>query len=248
MGLDDSIVDINRISEAGPPGGFWPVVFVAGCNLRCPYCINATIAAPPSGTKYLPLDEVIKTLDSWGEEGVMISGGEPLANPDIVEIVAKLGEKRKVGVSTNGSYPLVLDKLLVPGGVSYVAMDFKFSPVCENVSGKIRIIGGDQKSFCQNQIGCAMRIGAWLARNPDMGAEFRMTLYPNLVDENDVKYVASEAHIDHARLVLQQYRQNKMFDDKHNEVKPYTEEEVSRLKAVAEEASLGKVEVTVRWP
>lgn len=245
--LDNVVLTVNRMSEAGPAGRFWPVVFVGGCNLRCPYCLNTSIVDPSQSMKYISLEEVEWMLDVWDEEGVMISGGEPLNHPAIFDLVRVLSKGRKVGFSTNGTKTHELQDLLSTGLISYVAMDFKFSPRCDDFEEKVKIIGGDPKFGC-GLLGSISRIGNWRVCCPGTDSEIRVTLYPPLVGEFDVSDAAFEAYLSHSRLVLQQYRPNRMFDGTANSVVPYPEEEVNRLKTVAEESGRGKVMVEVRWP
>jgi pyruvate-formate lyase-activating enzyme len=38
------IVGMNMVAEAGYPNVVCPVIFLSGCNLRCPYCLNSSIS------------------------------------------------------------------------------------------------------------------------------------------------------------------------------------------------------------
>ena len=59
-------------------------------------------------------------------DAVVFSGGECLLHKDIVEVVRKVKQMGfSVKIDTNGSNPLVLEKLLKEKLIDYVAMDFK---------------------------------------------------------------------------------------------------------------------------
>jgi len=247
MGLDEAIVAMNRVSEAGPKDGFWPVVFVGGCNLRCPYCLNAKVAGDPSSFAAIPMDEALRTLDSWQEDGVMVSGGEPLANPDVFELLVGLGRGgRKVGVSTNGSFPEVLSKAIADNLLSFVALDCKFAPVFDvpTLMTKPMILGGDP----EYPIGVAKSLWVvreWHKRRQSAQSEVRTTLYPPLVGEEDILAIGGLVH-PKSRWVLQQYRKTSGFCGAATPADPYPEAEVERLLAVAKANCEAPVEV--RWP
>lgn len=112
------------------PGLCACTLFTHGCNLRCPFCHNAslvTAAEPPS----LSEEEVLAFLKKRQGllDGVCITGGEPLLQPDLpafIEKVRALGFRVKL--DTNGTFPDRLEALLDSGALDYVAMDIKNSP------------------------------------------------------------------------------------------------------------------------
>ena len=105
-------------------------VFTHGCNFRCPFCHNASLVERPAEaeideTEFFAFLEKRKGL----LDGVCITGGEPLLQPDIADFIAEI--KRMgflVKLDTNGSFPDKLEALLTSGNVDYVAMDIKNSP------------------------------------------------------------------------------------------------------------------------
>lgn len=115
-------------------------VFTVGCNFRCPFCHNSSLVLPgkvnEEGT--VKEEEFFKFLDKRQGllEGVAITGGEPLLQPDIKEFIKKIRAKGYlVKLDTNGSFPDRLKEILDEGLVDYVAMDIKsnleaYGPVC----------------------------------------------------------------------------------------------------------------------
>jgi len=252
--LDRRFVDMNRICEAGFPDDVWPVAFVAGCNLRCPYCLNASIANPKSETKFIPFEEVVARLDEWGEDGVVISGGEPcMPHPEgtIIDLARALADAgKKTGVSTNGTYPSILADLTNNKLVSFVGLDCKFAPNVGSPStivNKLSPMAGDADPVAVNYAvqGSLTVLKQWHSFDPDARSEVRTTLYPPIVGEDDLKAIGWKIH-PRSRWVLQQYRPNTMFDGRRNEVEPYSEDEAARLLAVARGSCEAKVEM--RWP
>ncbi len=110
------------------PGKIAAVIFTQGCNFRCFYCHNPELVYPKQFTKPLPEQEVLTFLKTRVKklDGVSITGGEPLMQPDIerfVEEIARMGFMVKI--DTNGSFPDTLKRLIDSGNVHYIAMDIK---------------------------------------------------------------------------------------------------------------------------
>ncbi len=112
------------------PGKVACTVFTGGCNLRCPFCHNATLVLSPREGENKE-EEVLSFLSSRRGilEGVCITGGEPILQPDLAHFVEKVKQMGYlVKLDTNGSDPAALSLLLKKGGVDYIAMDIKSSP------------------------------------------------------------------------------------------------------------------------
>lgn len=111
------------------PGRVAAVIFVQGCNFQCPFCHNGPLIPPypPSGDLVsLKLVTEFLALRADKLDGVVISGGEPLLQPDLEEFLKELKYSGlDVKIDTNGSRPDVLGKLIGEGLVDYIAMDIK---------------------------------------------------------------------------------------------------------------------------
>lgn len=87
--------------EAGWPG---LLVRLAGCNLRCSYCDTRYAW---KGGKRMAVKQVVKIAREAGLEKILLTGGEPLAQEEAVELMAALLRAgHQVIVETNGSLPL----------------------------------------------------------------------------------------------------------------------------------------------
>ena len=106
-------------------------VFTAGCNFRCPFCHNASVVVNiPKETEISEEDFFAFLQKRRGIlDGVCVSGGEPLLQPDIEQFIRKIKDMGfAVKLDTNGSFPDKLIHLVEQGLVDYVAMDIKNSP------------------------------------------------------------------------------------------------------------------------
>lgn len=111
----------------------WPskvvaVVFVRGCNFRCPWCQNPDLVDPARYGDPIPVDEVLAYLARRREllDGVVITGGEAALAPGLVAFLKRVRElDYAVKLDTNGSSPDLLARLLDNGLVERVAVDYK---------------------------------------------------------------------------------------------------------------------------
>ncbi len=111
------------------PGHIACTVFTLGCDLRCPFCHNATLVTHPE--EGLTVDALFSFLEKRQGilDGVCVTGGEPLLHkdlPDLLRRIRALGYAVKL--DTNGAHPEVLRGVVSAGLVDYVAMDIKNRP------------------------------------------------------------------------------------------------------------------------
>lgn len=112
-------------------------IFTAGCNFRCPFCHNASLVIGDRGN-IIPIEtqkngeytekEILEFLKKRQGilDGVCVTGGEPLLQPDLEEFIGKIKELGYlVKLDTNGSFPDKLKKLVNDKRIDYVAMDIK---------------------------------------------------------------------------------------------------------------------------
>ena len=112
------------------PGRVACTIFTAGCNMRCPFCHNASLVTHIDSENTFSVEEVLSYLKKRQGilEGVCITGGEPLLQPDIKEFITEVKNLGySVKLDTNGTFPDKLKDLVNSGLVDYVAMDIKNS-------------------------------------------------------------------------------------------------------------------------
>lgn len=125
-----NIEGLNKVTLLDFPGRVACTVFTGGCDLRCPFCHNSQLVLLPRLT---PIDEEeIFTMLSRRRgvlEGVAITGGEPLLQPDLRDFICRVRELGyAVKLDTNGTHPARLARLLDEKLLNFVAMDIKNSP------------------------------------------------------------------------------------------------------------------------
>ena len=113
------------------PGKTAATVFLAGCNMRCPFCHNAPLVVDMAGAERISEAE-LRTFFAKRQgllDGIAVTGGEPTMRVDLPELFRMIKEYGYAAkLDTNGTNPQMLDKLIGEGLVDYVAMDIKNSP------------------------------------------------------------------------------------------------------------------------
>ncbi len=122
------ILGFQKMTLLDYPGKVACTVFTGGCNLRCPFCHNASLVTEVSSAEEYPAKDITDFLKTRTKllDGVCITGGEPLLQKDIKDFIKEI---KSMGYSlkldTNGCYPDALEELVSENLVDYVAMDVK---------------------------------------------------------------------------------------------------------------------------
>ncbi|MFH1101372.1 MAG: radical SAM protein, partial [Methanobacteriota archaeon] len=93
------------IQGEGDSTGF-PTIFIrtTGCNLRCSFC--DTQYAYEGGTT-MTITEILNTIKQYPCSNVCLTGGEPLLQQDITQLLDVLVKHHyTISVETNGSLPI----------------------------------------------------------------------------------------------------------------------------------------------
>ncbi|MCX5876265.1 MAG: anaerobic ribonucleoside-triphosphate reductase activating protein [Deltaproteobacteria bacterium] len=180
------------------PGKLCAILFVGGCNFRCPFCHNHPLVLAPEGMETIAFEEIMTRLaarKNW-LAGVCISGGEPTLSPGLTTMIARLkAEGWAIKLDTNGSRPEVLAQLLADNLLDMVAMDVKTVLVQEKYE---RCTGSPV------DLGAIRRSIDLLAQS-GISHEFRMTIAPGLHTEEDVVAWTKQFDRSRSRLTLQNF-------------------------------------------
>ena len=119
-----AIAGITPFTTVDWPGKLSAVAWLAGCPWRCPYCHNHALWTPDAAQ--YDLADLLGLLASRAGllDGVVFSGGEPLAQDALPEAVAQVKALGfEVGLHTGGAHPAVLKEILPQ--LSWVGFDVK---------------------------------------------------------------------------------------------------------------------------
>jgi 7-carboxy-7-deazaguanine synthase len=84
---------------AGVPSVF---IRIAGCPLRCRWCDTKYAWSKEAGRQY-SIDEIVQAVKQWPCSYVVITGGEPMVEPDISQLVNELKAANKhITIETAG--------------------------------------------------------------------------------------------------------------------------------------------------
>ena len=125
------IKGLSKLTLLDYPGKVACTIFTGGCNLRCPFCHNASLVLRPAEIEGFSEDEVLSFLNKRKGvlDGVCVTGGEPLLQPDIADFLRKVKALGyAVKLDTNGCFPERMIPLIEEGLVDRVAVDIKNSP------------------------------------------------------------------------------------------------------------------------
>lgn len=189
-------------------------LFVGGCNYRCPFCHNADLVLSPESLpdiEWEKVEEHLKAKKLW-IDGICISGGEPTIHPDLPGLLEKIKNLGfAVKLDTNGARPDVLRKLIRAELIDYLAMDIKTS--FEKYSQAVKTSADIAK----------IKESINLIFNLSIDYEFRTTVVPTLVNEEDVLKIAN--YIKGAKVyVLQQFFPRQILDPEMINLVPYPKE------------------------
>lgn len=175
------ICGLQKMTLLDFPGKIACTVFLGGCNFRCPFCHNGSLAKG-CGEALMSVDELLAFLDSRRGrlQGVCISGGEPTLNPELPDLIAEIKSRGfAVKLDTNGTNPQMLYGLIADGLVDYVAMDIKNSP--DNYFSTIGVQSDEyMASVCES---------AELLMSGKVDFEFRTTLVRELHTPYDIEKI-----------------------------------------------------------
>lgn len=208
------------------------VVFLPSCNFRCPYCQNPDLINRPNELPTLAEKDFFAFLEKRAKvlDGVVITGGEPTIFRGLPEFIRKIKQRNLlVKLDTNGTRPELIEKLLKENLLDYIAMDIK-APLekYDDVAG----VKVDKKKI---------RKSIEIIKSSGVGYEFRTTVVPKLLSEEDVVKIGQELK-GSKKYVIQQFRPLVTLDPAFQKEKPYPKEKLQEMARKLEQF-FDKVEV-----
>ncbi len=176
------IAGIQKLTLLDYPEHTACTLFTVGCNFRCPFCHNSDILRGDS-EQTLTENEFFEFLSERKDklDGVCITGGEPLLQPDIVDFMKKIrAQGFLIKLDTNGSCFERLGDIVKNGLCDYVAIDVK------NIPEKYHLSCGGMVNV-QN----VLKSISLLINQTKIDYEFRTTVVKELNEKSDFAQIAS---------------------------------------------------------
>lgn len=208
------ICGYQGISLIDYPGRIASVVFLGGCNFRCPFCQNPDLVLRAESMPDFDVDDVLRAVlrRKGFLDGVVVTGGEPLIHGETLFQLLRMLRRARLAVKldTNGYEVATLREVLREGLVDYVAMDVKTSwEKYATAAGRVLDVGRVREAI-------AAISGSGIEH------EFRTTCVPGLVDESDILTIGTLLG-PRERYVMQQFRATSdLIDPAFADVQPYS--------------------------
>lgn len=177
------ISGIQKLTLLDYPEHMAATIFTSGCNMRCPFCHNSSLVNIDKNAIFIDENDILGFLKKRVGilDGVCITGGEPLLQPDLIEFIKKIKELGfKVKLDTNGYLFEKLKEILDLNLVDYVAMDIK------NSLTKYPLTTGLDSMIIDN-----ISKSIELLKSSNIDYEFRTTIVKELHNEDDIKDIAN---------------------------------------------------------
>jgi len=214
------------------PGKIASVVFVPGCNFRCPFCHNSHLVDRKKIKKIKNLNEksIFEELTERKGfvDGVVISGGEPTLQVDLLEFLEKC---QRLGletmIETNGSNPESLKEILNFKFkiLNYIALDFK-GPLDNRYSQIVGLKSFDSQIWIKS-LKIILRSG--------IPFELRTTIVPGLHNKRTLiemarqikKFVIRNSQL--SNWYLQNFQPQNCLVLEFEKIKPFSKKELEEI-------------------
>jgi len=214
------IGNFQKFSMRDYPGKISSVVFVQGCNFRCPYCHNRELVLPEYFSKSIEEKEILEFLqERKGKiQGVVITGGEPTIFPDLPDFLFQI---KRMGfylkLDTNGSNPYMLETIINRKLIDFIALDIK-APVEkyeEIIASKI------EKNKILSSIHLILKSG--------IEHEFRTTVIKGVISYLDVLKICNTIKGAHRYAIQNFYPTETLVNGEYKSKTGYSTVELSQL-------------------
>ncbi len=215
------IAGLQKLSLVDYPGHLAAVVFLQGCNFRCGYCHNPdliTLDKDFGCDTEAALAEITRLKDKI--EGVVITGGEPSINPELLDLIGRIKKMDLlVKLDTNGTNPSMLTELCRLRLVDYIALDIKTSL---NKYGLVTDLAGIADAVAESVM--------WIKLST-IPSEFRTTCVPGIVGEEEFLRIG-ELVRGGRKYCLQQFSPAVTLDPSFKDKKLYTKSELEHFRDI----------------
>jgi pyruvate formate lyase activating enzyme len=237
------ISGLQKVTLLDYPGHIACTIFFGGCNLRCPFCHNMELVTNPEHFPKIAKEEILEFLkEREGKlNGVAVTGGEPLLNKDIAELLKPIKDLGyPIKLDTNGFFPDMIERLIDEKLVDKFAMDIKagFSNY-ENVIGIHSEQQNSRGEHCEPAIRDKITRSISLLMTKANDYEFRTTCVKGLHTETDF-YEIRDMIKGAKNYFLQNYKAAPGMEELP--FKPFTKDELINFLGIVR-SSVGNAEV-----
>lgn len=227
------------------PGKIASVIFVPGCNFRCPFCHNSHLVDRKKTKKLKNLSEksIFEELKKRKEfiEGVVISGGEPTLQPDLAKFLEKCRRLNlETMIETNGSNPESLKEILNFKFkiLNFAALDFK-GPLDRRYAQVVGLKNFDPKIWIKS---------LKIILHSGVPFELRTTIVPGLHNKKvlgemarQLKKILRNEDIKKLRVnwYLQNFQPKNCLNPKFKKLKPFSKIELEEILKVVKKVIPG---------
>lgn len=197
------------------------ILFLGGCNFRCPYCNQKDLVLNSNSTPDIPYEEIRSFLlgnKKWIEV-VVISGGEPFLNPSLLPLlqdIKKLGFLTKV--LTNGTNEPLIRKLLPTKLIDLLSIDIK-APLNDIKYKEVSKVNIDLRNIKNLLL---------FLKNSSFEYEISVTPHPKTMSEEDFEEIIENIG-NVKRFVIRKIEKGDFLDDSFKSTETYSDEFINML-------------------
>lgn len=228
------------------PGKVVSILWVGGCNFRCPWCYNRDLVLNPEKLPLIKEKEILDFLKTRQGllDGIMITGGEPTLQKELPIFIKKIRNLGfSAGIETNGTNPEMIEKLIKDELIDFITLDVK-APLEKQIYNKITGVEVNLDKI---------RESIEIIKNSELDYEFRSTVVPILAKSDILKIVQQLHPVESPergirlngelfnrvkgvkKYVLQQFSPNDTVLKKdYKSMKPYSDENLKEMQKEAE--------------
>jgi len=197
------------------------ILFLGGCNMRCPYCNQKQLVLNNINLPDIPYEEIRNFLMANRKwiDGVVISGGEPSINPSLAYLLQDL---KRIGfltkVLTNGTNEPLLRKLVISKLIDIVSVDIK-APLNELKYKEVTKLNIDLRNL-KNLL--------TFLKTSSFNYEISVTPHPSTMSEEDFEDIV-DSLTGIKKFVIRKIEHDDFLDDKIKNVETYSDEYINML-------------------
>jgi len=222
---------LQKHSLVDYPGKISSILFLQGCNFRCPFCHNPGLVLPEKFSMFEEISqtEIFNFLDSRKKliDAVVITGGEPTIFPDLPELIKKIKEKGfLIKLDTNGTNPEMLKQLLKENLLDFVAMDIKSMLTFDSYN---KLVGNVLTEKMWENIQESINI----IKESEIYYELRTTMVKGLHTCEELKQLIEDVN-GVKRFAIQNYSHAETITN-NSSYEPFAKEEINNYEALAKQ-------------